>query len=108
MLDLDETKLWTGSSLYFWDSERRYHVDWAPGTAMMHLGRTVHSALPIESGIRNNIVVWTMGKDGGRGYGDPLTTSDGKYHEDYQLTREERWTKPKEPTEKPWDRWTPF
>ena len=49
-------------------------------SAIMHLGKTLHAALPIESGIRNNIVVWNMGNDGGRGYGGPLTTDDGKYH----------------------------
>jgi len=117
-INLDSEQVWTGSSLYFWESlndgggeTRRYTVDWAPGKGIMHLGRTLHAALPIESGIRNNIVVWTMGKDGGRGYGGPplMTTEDGKYHEDYQLTREERWTKPDGPAaEKPWDRWSPF
>jgi len=112
-INLDPEQLWTGSSLYFWDSLNgggtRYTVDWAPGKAVMHLGRTLHAALPIESGIRNNIVIWTMGKDyGGRGYGGPLTSEDGKYHEDYQLTREERWTKPEGSAEKAWDRWSPF
>jgi hypothetical protein len=110
-INLDEEKSWTGS-FYFWESlngGKRYTVDWAPGMAMMHLGQTLHAALPIESGIRNNLVVWTMKEDGGRGYGSPpLTTQDGKYPEENQLSREGRWTKPTGTPEKPWDRWTPF
>lgn len=110
-INLDEKKSWTGSSLYFWETlngGKRFTVEWAPGMAMMHLGRTLHAALPIESGTRSNIVVWTMPKDGGRGYGGPLTVEDGKYPAEYQLSREERWTKPIGTTEKPFDRWTPF
>lgn len=110
-INLDTEQCWTGSSLYFWESlngRKRHTVDWAPGMAMLHLGRTLHAALPIESGIRNNLVVWTMGKDGGRGYGGPIAAEDGTYPKEYQLSTEQRWTKPQGPTEKPWDRWTPF
>ncbi|MEM1009862.1 MAG: 2OG-Fe(II) oxygenase [Myxococcota bacterium] len=114
-INLDAEKVWSGSSLYFWESLSGgilYTVDWLPGKAVMHLDRTLHVALPIESGIRNSnvIVVWTMGEDGGRGYGggSAVTTEDGKYHEDYQLSREERWTKSVGPAKKAWDRWSPF
>eukprot|EP00980_Cylindrotheca_fusiformis_P004250 scaffold918_cov126-Cylindrotheca_fusiformis.AAC.29 len=114
-INLDESRTWTGSSLYFWEhlnDGKRYIVDWAPGMAMMHRGRTLHAALPIESGIRNNLVVWTIPKDGvGRGYGIPLTTEhNGEHSAETPLTMswEERWSKPTGPREKPLNRWTPF
>ena len=112
-INLDATKSWTGSELYFWDATagQRKTVEWKPGYAMMHLGRTQHAALPIESGNRANLVIWTMGKTKTRGYGDPMLLEDGTYPEELQLTQEERWTKP---TEGNWqrdsyeDRWSPF
>ena len=110
-INLDKEPTWTGSSLYFWDSAtgERKTVSWKPGMAMVHLGRTQHAALPIQSGTRSNLVIWTMGKGGSRGYGDPMMMEDGSYPEEYQLSREVRWTKPTEPAQcDSWDRWSPF
>ncbi|CAB9514515.1 and iron-dependent oxygenase domain-containing protein 2 [Seminavis robusta] len=110
-LDLEQT--WTGSSLYFWDNERttRKTVAWKPGMAMIHLGRTMHAALPIETGTRSNLVIWTFAKNGGRGYGgaDPLMLDDGRYPEEYQLSPEQRWSLPTDRSSPDsWDRFAPF
>lgn len=112
-INLDSTKSWTGSELYFWDAAtgQRKTVEWKPGFAMMHLGRIQHAALPIESGTRANLVIWTMGKSSTRGYGDPMLLEDGTNPKEYQLSQEERWTKPIAGN---WqcdsyeDRWSPF
>jgi len=114
-INLDATQSWTGSSLIFFDRAKgaRHEVTWAPGIAVMHLGRSMHAALPIESGTRSNWVIWTMGKNGAQGsYGNPLIShDDGYYPEQYQLSPEERWTKPKQSDQTDWghlDRWSPF
>ena len=36
--------------------------DFAPGEAILHLGGQYHSAKPIESGERANLIVWLHGK----------------------------------------------
>ena len=112
-LNLDDEKTWTGSYLYFWETlngGKRFTVEWEPGMAVMHLGKTLHAAVPIESGTRSNWVIWTTPRKGGLGsYGSsPLTDGQGKYPPEYQLSPEQRWTKVPPPTEKPYDRWSPF
>ena len=76
----------------------------------MHLGKSMHAALPIESGTRSNWVIWTMGKNGGHGYGSPLISAeDGTYPTEHQLTPEQRWTKPDSAVSPTYyDRWSPF
>ena len=113
-LDLEQT--WTGSSLYFWNSEthERNEVEWKPGYAIMHLGRTLHAATPIKSGTRSNLVMWTFGTKTNMAYGSsgsPLTLDDGSYPEEYQMKPQDRWTKPSESSSSnvaSWDRWSPF
>ena len=78
---------------------------------MIHLGRVLHAALPIESGTRSNLVIWTFGKGSGRGYGgiDPMMLNDGRYPEEYQLSSEDRWSLPVNRSfAESWDRWSPF
>mmetsp|Transcript_12200 Transcript_12200/g.33859 ORF Transcript_12200/g.33859 Transcript_12200/m.33859 type:complete len:314 (+) Transcript_12200:263-1204(+) len=112
-INLDEEKTWTGSSLIFYNGggDNR-HVEWAPGHAVMHLGRKMHAAVPIESGTRSNLVIWTMGKGGGMGYGSsnsPMAGDNGEYPEVYRLSPEQRWVKPEEqPPTQYLDRWSPF
>ena len=112
-INLDEQQTWTGSSLIFFTEQGNKQVTWSPGFAVMHLGKTMHAALPIESGTRSNLVIWTMPSAGGhRAYGSvsPLATEDGCYAPEYQLSVQERWTKPKVEEGKPnWNnRWSPF
>lgn len=110
-LNLDLEKTWTGSSLIFMNQKGMVtEVAWEPGMACMHLGKTMHAALPIETGTRSNWVIWTFQDGGGRGYGNPLASAaDGRYPTEYQLTPEERWTKPvANPDVTYWDRWSPF
>lgn len=113
-INFDETKTWTGSSLLFYnDGEAPTKVEWQPGYAVMHLGRSMHAAVPIESGTRSNFVIWTTsGKNNKGSYGgsNPITDMDGYYPVEYQLSPEQRWVKPTElPTIDPWeDRWSPF
>ena len=111
-LNLDSTKTWTGSSLVFIDRERGNHeVTWSPGYAVMHLGKSMHAAYPIQSGTRSNWVIWTFAEGGGGGYGrmNPLASDGGCYPEEYQMSAEERWTKPAPVEGKPWmNRWSPF
>lgn len=35
-----------------------------PGVALIHLGQHLHSAAPLLRGVRENVVLWTMGKHG--------------------------------------------
>lgn len=110
-INLDDTQTWTGSSLVFFTEEGNHQVHWKPGYAVMHLGKSLHAALPIESGTRSNWVIWTMGKGGHRAYGgSALATDDGCYPPEYQLSAEQRWTKPEPVQGKPvyYDRWSPF
>ncbi|KAL3923991.1 MAG: hypothetical protein SGILL_001317 [Bacillariaceae sp.] len=111
-INLDAEKSWTGSSLVFFTDQGKQQVDWAPGHAVMHLGKSMHAALPIETGTRANWVIWTMGSGSSRAYGapSPLVSGDGLYPEEYQLSVEERWTKPLEQdaTRDYSNRWSPF
>lgn len=111
-INLDQTQTWSGSSLVFFTEQGEQEVSWAPGIAVMHLGQTIHAALPIVSGTRSNWVIWTMGKQGGQGaYGsNPLVSEDGRYPPEYQLTPEQRWTRPETILDKDslGDRWSPF
>lgn len=110
-INMDSQQTWTGSSLVFFPEGQGSHkVTWAPGIAVMHLGKTMHAALPIESGTRSNWVIWTMGSNRRRSYGGPSMFEDGSYPPEYQLTAKERWTKP-EPKEGKVtyeNRWSPF
>lgn len=109
-INFDESQTWTGSSLIFFSEDGNRQVTWNPGFAVMHLGKSLHAALPIESGTRSNLVVWTMGQGGHRAYGStsPLSNEDGCYAPEYQLSPKQRWTKPEPMSAKPVDRWSPF
>jgi hypothetical protein len=112
-VNLDSEKTWTGSSLIFFTENGKQQVDWEPGHAVMHLGKSMHAALPIESGTRSNWVFWTMGSNSRRSYGasSPLLSGDGRYPSEYQLSVEERWTKPvvEDEAKRDYaDRWSPF
>lgn len=114
-INLDADKTWTGSSLVFFTPDGRQKlVEWAPGHAVMHLGKSMHAALPIETGTRSNWVIWTMPSGSQQVYGasSPLLGGEGLYPEEYQLSVEERWTKPVEQKDgHPRDyanRWSPF
>lgn len=111
-MNMDSSKTWSGSSLIFMHPDRQSttEVHWKPGYAIMHLGQTMHAALPIESGTRSNWVIWTMGKGANGAYGNPLLSlGDECYPEEYQMTPEQRWTKP-DPFGKIdyGNRWSPF
>lgn len=113
-INLDESQTWTGSSLIFFNETGNQQVTWAPGYAVMHLGKSMHAALPIETGTRANWVIWTMPSAGGmRAYGaasNPLVSDDGCYAPEYQLSAEQRWTRPEAVEGKPnyGNRWSPF
>lgn len=57
----------TGSTVDFFDPATRAVnvLTFEPGTAMIHRGRVPHTAQPITSGERTNLVLWLYG-DGGR------------------------------------------
>lgn len=46
------------------DSRPAVAVSHAPGAAIIHLGQHLHSAAPLHSGVRENFVVWAMGRYG--------------------------------------------
>ena len=86
-----------GSTLYFVDDETGQHhpVNFRPGMAVLHRGLTRHAAQPIVRGERTNLVVWLFGKHG--------YVRFVPYEEREQLTRPERWKKPKSGGNK-WER----
>lgn len=45
-------------------SEEKQHVAHHPGWALLHLGGHKHAALPIESGERCNLILWSLGGGG--------------------------------------------
>jgi hypothetical protein len=59
---------YTGSSLYFVqddeDKKERREFKFESGTALLHRGMTRHGSIPLQSGQRNNLVIWLHGKDG--------------------------------------------
>lgn len=81
------TNSFTGSSLYFVDKDdpsKRYNVSMKPGMALIHTGELRHAALPLQSGERENLIVWLFGKDG------YVRTSP--YRKEEQLTVAQRWS----------------
>jgi hypothetical protein len=56
----------TGSSVDFFDTSTKEtkSLMFAPGSAMIHRGSVPHTALPITSGERTNIVLWLFGERG--------------------------------------------
>ena len=105
------------------DTNKRHLVPWKPGHAVVHLGRTMHAALPIESGTRSNFVISTMPAAGAGEYGSPVmpaSTDTGSDGEDDDSSKQglpalgtptERWTKTtfSADTTTSWkSRWTPF
>ena len=79
---------YTGSSLYFLQDDgnkkERREFNFESGTALLHRGMTRHGSIPLQSGQRNNLVIWLHGKDG------YVRTSSYEKHE--QLTVSERWS----------------
>merc|ERR1712224_582644 len=74
-----------GGRLYFVDprtGERQY-LRFKPGTAVFHRGALRHSAEPITSGERTNLVVWLFGKDG--------YVRDAKYPDHERMDSRRRW-----------------
>ena len=56
-----------GSSLEFINERNasvKHEVDFEAGHAIIHQGALRHSAQPIESGERQNLIVWLFGRDG--------------------------------------------
>lgn len=56
----------TGSSVDFFDprTSKLTPLIFKPGTAMLHRGNIAHSAQPITSGERTNLVLWLYGENG--------------------------------------------
>lgn len=77
----------SGSSVKFYDPtmKEQREVSFQPGTAMIHRGNVPHSALPITSGERTNLVLWL--------YGDSGQTPTGA-QSSAKVDAKQRWTIP--------------
>jgi hypothetical protein len=79
---------YTGSSIYFVQDDEnkkeRWEFNFESGTALLHRGMTRHGSIPLQSGQRNNLVIWLHGKDG--------YVRISPYEKDEQLTVSERWS----------------
>ena len=85
-LNLNQPSDFVGSSLVFVDernASETHQVDFKAGHAIIHKGSMRHSALPIESGERLNLIVWLFGENG-----DVRVTP---YDESEQMKPAERW-----------------
>jgi hypothetical protein len=60
-----------------------HQIDFRPGMAVLHKGQHKHTALPLTSGRRLNMVLWLMGKWGG--------VRVAPYKESERLSMEARW-----------------
>ncbi len=84
----------SGSSVDFFDrpTDQVNSLMFEPGMAMIHRGDVPHTAQPITSGSRTNLVLWLYGDHGQvprHLFGEPAPASD--------LTPQERWTTPSAP-----------
>jgi len=80
-----------GSKLYFVDPadrSKRHEMEFAPGMAIIHKGALRHAALPINEGMRQNLVIWL--------FGDRGEVRIAPYAPHEQLTLVERWRATKE------------
>ena len=83
-----------GSSLTFVDERNasvKHEVKFEAGHAIIHLGSLRHSAQPIESGERQNLIVWLFGRDG--------DVRVAPYADDEQMGIAERWGRRSPPEE---------
>merc|ERR1712187_349253 len=88
---------WKGGELHFFESggsglytlgngnssAGAGEVHFKPGMAILHRGQHQHQALPLAGGVRTNLVIWLMGKDG--------YVRIAPYEKREQLTAEQRW-----------------
>ena len=75
-----------GSSLNFVDADnpgQRHLVPVMPGHALFHRGSLRHAASALQSGIRENLIIWLFGKDG--------WVREMTYEEHARLTPRQRW-----------------
>jgi len=91
----------TGSSVDFFDrpTDQVNSLMFEPGMAMIHRGDVPHTAQPITSGSRTNLVLWLYGDHGQvprHLFGEPAPAPE--------LTPQERWTNPSVPL----DAFAPF
>eukprot|EP01043_Picozoa_sp_COSAG02_P048008 COSAG02_NODE_4666_length_5113_cov_2.619541_4_plen_344_part_00 len=77
---------YSGSELQFVDEDDpsvQHTVRFEPGMAILHKGSLRHAAKPIESGERQNLIVWLFGDDG--------QVRIAPYETSEQMTVAERW-----------------
>lgn len=74
-----------GGRLYFVEPEtgERQYLRFKPGTAVFHRGSLRHSAEPITSGERTNLVIWLFGEGG--------YVRDAPYPEGQRMDLRQRW-----------------
>ena len=78
---------YSGSELQFVDEDDpsvHHTVRFQPGMAILHKGSLRHAAKPIESGERQNLIVWLFGDDG--------EVRIAPYEASEQMTVAERWS----------------
>ncbi len=87
----------TGSTVDFFDpaTGEVNALSFEPGSAMIHRGSVPHTAQPITSGERTNLVLWLVGRNGTMPHGEMVGPA---------ASPAERWTTPTEPQ----DAWAPF
>ena len=79
---------YSGSELEFVDEDDpsvRHTVRFEPGMAILHKGSLRHAAKPIESGERQNLIMWLFGNDG--------QVRIAPYDIGEQMTVAERWSR---------------